>query len=80
MHIHIEYEILWKYPEMYTHNLSTQRQVLAVNVLLWNQNFFFFFWPHHIACGILVPQPGIDPGPQQWKHRTLTPDNQGISS
>ena len=44
MHIHIEYEILWKYPEMYTHNLSTQRQVLAVNVLLWNQNFFFFFF------------------------------------
>ena len=20
---------------------------------------FFFFWPYHVACGILVPQPGI---------------------
>ena len=24
--------------------------------------FFFFFWPCHVACGILVPQPGIEPG------------------
>ena len=23
--------------------------------------FFFFFWPHCVACGILVPQPGIKP-------------------
>ena len=23
--------------------------------------YFLFFWPHHIACGILVPQPGIEP-------------------
>ena len=25
--------------------------------------FFFFFWPCHTACGILVPQPGIKPVP-----------------
>ena len=25
--------------------------------------FFFFFWPHHVACGMLVTQPGIEPGP-----------------
>ena len=24
---------------------------------------FFFFLPHHSACGILVPQPGIEPMP-----------------
>ena len=24
---------------------------------------FFFFWPHHTACGILIPRPGIDPTP-----------------
>ena len=24
-----------------------------------------FFWPHCEACGILVPRPGIEPGPQQ---------------
>ena len=41
-----------------------KRQVLAVNALLWQLESFFFFLPHHIACGILVPQPGIDPGPQ----------------
>ena len=22
---------------------------------------FFFFLPHHVACGVLVPQPGIEP-------------------
>ena len=24
---------------------------------------FFFFWPCLVACGILVPQPGIEPTP-----------------
>ena len=24
---------------------------------------FFIFWLHHAACGILVPRPGIEPGP-----------------
>ena len=23
--------------------------------------FIFNFWPHLVACGILVPQPGIEP-------------------
>ena len=26
-------------------------------------SFFFFFWPLGLACGILVPQPGIEPRP-----------------
>ena len=25
--------------------------------------FFFTFWPHRAACGILVPRPGIEPAP-----------------
>ena len=25
---------------------------------LW---LFFFFWQHHLACGILVTRPGMDP-------------------
>ena len=25
--------------------------------------FFFFFWPRCTACRILVPRPGIEPGP-----------------
>ena len=24
--------------------------------------FIFFSWPFHVTCGILVPQPGIEPG------------------
>ena len=27
------------------------------------QSLFFFFWPHLVACEILVPQPGIEPMP-----------------
>ena len=23
----------------------------------------FFFWPHLVACGILVPLPGMEPAP-----------------
>ena len=29
---------------------------------------FVLFWPHRAACGVFVPQPQIEPGPQQWKH------------
>ena len=32
---------------------------------------FFFFWPCHETCGILVPWPGIKGGPRQWKCRVL---------
>ena len=34
--------------------------------------FFFFFWPYHLVGRTLVPQPGIKPQPQQWKHWVLT--------
>ena len=33
----------------------------------------FFFWPRHAACGILVPQPGIEPGPSAVK--ALSPNH-----
>ena len=39
----------------------------------------FSFWPCHIACEILVPQPRIEPGPQQWKHQVLTTGPPGNS-
>ena len=32
-----------------------------------------FFWLHHVACGILVQQPGIEPGPLAV--RALSPDH-----
>ena len=40
----------------------------------WDSKFYFSFsfWPHRAACRISVPQPGIEPGPRQWKPRILT--------
>ena len=40
------------------------------------QLYLFFFWLHHIACGILVPPPGIEPtfsalGTQSFNHWTI---------
>ena len=32
----------------------------------------FSFWHHHRACGVLVPQPGMEPMSPQWNHRLLT--------
>ena len=40
---------------------------------------FFFFWPQWAACGILVPQPGIELVPLQWKRRVLTTGPPGKS-
>ena len=31
----------------------------AVSILF----YLFIFWLHHVACGILVPQPGMEPVP-----------------
>ena len=32
----------------------------------------FFFWLHHTAYKILVPQPGIKPVSMQWMHGVIT--------
>ena len=47
--------------------------------------FFFFFWPLCVACGILVPWPGIKPvllafGVQSFNHCTICYENLGIVS
>ena len=31
--------------------------------LYTGHSFFFFFWSHHMACGLLVPRPGIESRP-----------------
>ena len=36
-----------------------------------------YFSLHHAVCGILVPQPEIEPGPQLWEHWVL---GQSVSS
>lgn len=33
--------------------------------------FYFIFWPFHVACRILVPQPDIDHMPSAVKVRSL---------
>ena len=45
-------------------------------------NFFFFFLPHYVACEVLAPQPGIDPGPSMMRTWNPVPslDHEGIPS
>ena len=33
--------------------------------------YLFFFWPCPVACGILVPLPGIDPAPPAMEAQSL---------
>ena len=40
---------------------------------------FFHFWPCQLAWGILVPQPGIEPRPLQWRCWVLTTEPTGNS-
>ena len=44
--------------------------------VLWD---FLFFQPCCTASRILVPQPGIEPGPCEWKHQILTTGPPGNS-
>ena len=39
--------------------------------------YLFFFWPHHAACWILVPWPGIKPVPPALEVRSLNHWTQG---
>ena len=32
---------------------------------------YFFFWPLHMACGILVPQQGMEPDPPTLEAQSL---------
>ena len=42
-------------------------------------SFFFFFWLHHSAYEISGLLPGIEPGPQPWKHWVSTTGPPGNS-
>ena len=39
----------------------------------------FYFWLYCVPCGILVPQPVIEPRPLQWKRGVLTTESPGNS-
>ena len=41
--------------------------------------FFLSLWPCLTACGLLVLQPGTEPGSWQWKCQVLTTELQGNS-
>ena len=47
--------------------LCSVSQILSLN------SFFFFFWPHLEAPEILVPQPGIEPGPSAMRVQSPKP-------
>ena len=36
-------------------------------------------WPHHVACGILVPHQWLNPHPLHWKHEVKTTGLSGKS-
>ena len=45
--------------------------------------YLFIYWPHRVACGILVPRPGIEPkamrvkaqSPNHWTTREFPRDS-----
>ena len=45
----------------------------------FKKKFFLIFWPCNMACGILVPWPGIEVGSQKYKHCVLTTGQPGNS-
>ena len=59
---------------------SCSGSAFKIHVLAWVErvSFLFLFRPVHVACGILVLQPGINPGLRQWQPGVLTTDCQGI--
>ena len=44
--------------------------LVSVTAAQWTQEHFFF-WRHQAACGILVPQPGIEPTPPAVEAQSL---------
>ena len=48
--------------------------IFQARILEWVANciYYYYVWPHCMACGILVPWPRIGPRPPQWKHPVLT--------
>ena len=66
--------IRFRYRDIFQIPNSTTSQLFEFEKVTEPQFFLFllFVWPRWAACGIVVPQPGIEPGPQQWKRQVLT--------
>ena len=47
-------------------------QLTTSPLALCRDLYSIFFWPYHVAGGILVPWLEIQPSPLAWEHRILT--------
>ena len=52
---------------------AAQMECSDICLLCFKVFTFFFFWRGQVACGILVPQPGIKPGPLTVGAQSLNP-------
>ena len=49
---------------VFSHYYCVTHETLWSNIFFTHSIiFFFFFWPHWMACGILVPWPGVKSAP-----------------
>ena len=80
-HTHIRFSWSW-YQDVYkllrvlyiiekALNLMSFQMLQLLRAIDKGKNFFFFFWPRHAACRILVPQAGIKPAPPVLEARRL---------
>ena len=46
--------------------------LFSISIMHLFSVFFFFQWPCHMACGILVPQPGTEPSPLALEVQTFS--------
>ena len=50
---------------------TTHRHPTLYFTFLIFKFFNYFFWPCHVACGILVSQPGVEPMPPAVEVQSL---------
>ena len=64
---------------MKSKNYQSWKDLWGSIIQSWFSLYLFIFWPGYVACRILAPQPGMEPGPLQWNCRVLTPGLPGNS-
>ena len=66
-------------PSTYMCSSTGKQQMCLLNQFCFVLFCFLTFWPHCVPCRILVPWPGIEPMPLQWKHGFITTGPPGMS-
>ena len=56
-------EVLVTWPGIKPECPAVKVQNLSLETTREVSKFYLFIWLHHVACGILVPRPGIEPTP-----------------